>query len=156
MHAFSTVNKYLVQTPAALQAHNAANAAFARYGGVWNALLPALFAAQAAPAAGINTHPSAQRNAFGAAVAAAGQEHAWVAQPAADASGGFTLPPQQVQQMRNFGATPQEVRTGAAQIHIDMHNENHLASNMDIDAVIGYLNAGVLEALETTAEGVYR
>ncbi len=46
-------------------------------------------------------------------------------------------------------------RFTTAEITIEMNNENHIASNMDLDGVVSYLEEKVYETMEVAAEGVY-
>jgi tape measure domain-containing protein len=46
-------------------------------------------------------------------------------------------------------------RYTTAEITIEMNNENHIASNMDLDGVVSYLEEKVYETMEVAAEGVY-
>lgn len=46
-------------------------------------------------------------------------------------------------------------RYTTAEITIEMNNENHIASTMDLDGVVSYLEEKVYETMEVAAEGVY-
>ncbi|HOA84363.1 MAG TPA: hypothetical protein PKN66_10465, partial [Thermodesulfovibrio thiophilus] len=46
-------------------------------------------------------------------------------------------------------------RFTTAEITIEMNNENHIASTMDLDGVVSYLEEKVYETMEVAAEGVY-
>ena len=46
-------------------------------------------------------------------------------------------------------------RYTTAEITIEMNNENHIASNMDLDGVVSYIGKGIEEQIEIIAEGVH-
>lgn len=46
-------------------------------------------------------------------------------------------------------------RFTTAEINIEMNNENHIASNMDLDGVVNYLEETLYETMQVAAEGVH-
>jgi hypothetical protein len=46
-------------------------------------------------------------------------------------------------------------RFTTAEINIEMNNENHIASNMDLDGVMNYLEETLYETMQVAAEGVH-
>ena len=46
-------------------------------------------------------------------------------------------------------------RFTTAEITIEMNNENHIASNMDLDGVVAHLEEKLYETMQVAAEGVH-
>lgn len=57
--------------------------------------------------------------------------------------------------LRDIAETEAINRFTTAEIEVTMNNNNTVSSDMDIDGMVDYLSAGVLEAMEQAAEGVH-
>lgn len=57
--------------------------------------------------------------------------------------------------LRDIAETEAINRFTTAEIEVTMNNNNNISSDMDIDGMVDYLSAGLLEAMEQAAEGVH-
>lgn len=62
---------------------------------------------------------------------------------------------EQLKYMRDLAEREIINRFTTAEINIEMNNENHIASNMDLDGVVNYLEETLYETMQVAAEGVY-
>jgi len=62
---------------------------------------------------------------------------------------------EQLKYMRDLAEQEVVNRYTTAEIKIDMNNENHISSEMDLDGVVSYLEEKLYETMEIAAEGVH-
>jgi tape measure domain-containing protein len=62
---------------------------------------------------------------------------------------------EQLKYMRDLAEREIINRFTTAEINIEMNNENHIASNMDLDGVVNYLEETLYDTMQVAAEGVH-